>query len=97
MGVSWLPYAALGLAALLCLVSLLVLWRLNRAVSYLTGRVGIVEQRVEYPTEQVRRLTDTFSDVVVEELQAAADRIDERLDPTVVREKPPEIKKRKRA
>lgn len=78
--------------------------RATATVIRLHKRIDLMEanfqERLRYPTEQVRRLTEKFSDVMVEEVQAAIDRVEERLDPTFVRElKPPAVvsKKKKKA
>ena len=67
-------------------MNVFVWWSMGRQIRFFNGRIGSVEAKLEYPTQQVQRLTDTFGIIVKEELLEAASRIEERLDPTHVRE-----------
>jgi hypothetical protein len=85
---TWLSdgYAWLAAIDVLCLVAITaIVARLWRAVRVAHVRIEGLAERLQYPIEQVDRLTQTFQAVVGEELQAAADRIEARLDPTQIK------------
>jgi len=80
----------LWLAALdvLCLaVCLYLVFRLARSVRTAHFRINGLAEKLQYPVEQVRRLTETFETVLNEEMQATVERIEARLDPTKIKEK----------
>ena len=88
-GDGWMFVAAGAYAVVVCVHSIWMrrvhvkVYRLEARIQGLAERISYANERTDKVTQEMRRVTGKFDAVVLDELQQAAARIKERIDPNL--------------